>query len=89
MKTIIGYVRAYFQQINRKVLVSTLLLCALFIFINYQYGIESRLRAIDTMPLRIAGYRPAGTIPGLCLWQTAETATERALPSRGHWMLLA
>lgn len=56
MKTIIGYVRAYFQQINRKVLVSTLLLCALFIFINYQFGIESRLRAIDTIPLRIAGF---------------------------------
>jgi len=56
MNEIIGYLRNYFQSINRSVFLLTTLLVAIAITCNYTLSIEPDIVALSTWPLRIAGF---------------------------------
>jgi len=56
MKEIIGYLRDYIQSVNRTIFLLTTLLVAIAITCNYTLGIEPAIVALNSWPLRIAGF---------------------------------
>ncbi|WP_205512865.1 CPBP family intramembrane glutamic endopeptidase [Longitalea arenae] len=56
MNEIIGYLKNYFQSINRTVFLLITLLVAIAITCNYTLGIERAIVAFQSWPLRIAGF---------------------------------
>jgi hypothetical protein len=56
MNDIIGYLRNYFQSINRTVFLLTTLFVAIAIICNYTLHIEPAIVAIPSWPARIAGF---------------------------------
>jgi hypothetical protein len=56
MNEIIGYLRNYFQSINRTIFLLTTLLVAIAITCNYTLGIERAIVTIPSWPARIAGF---------------------------------
>jgi len=56
MNEIIGYLRNYFQSVNRSVFLLTTLLVAIAITCNYSLGIEPAITAMSSWPARIAGF---------------------------------
>ncbi|MBO9202760.1 MULTISPECIES: CPBP family intramembrane glutamic endopeptidase [Niastella] len=56
MNEIIGYLRNYFQSINRTVFLLTTLLVGIAITCNYTLSIEPAIVALSSWPLRIAGF---------------------------------
>jgi len=56
MNEIIGYLRNYFQSINRTIFLLTTLLVAIAITCNYTLGIEPAIVTISSWPLRIAAF---------------------------------
>ncbi len=56
MNDIIGYLRNYYQSINRNVFLLTTLLIAIAVFCNYNLGINAAIVSISSWPLRILGF---------------------------------
>ena len=56
MNDIIGYLRNYYQSINRNVFLLTTLLVAIAVFCNYNLGINAAIVSISSWPLRILGF---------------------------------
>lgn len=44
MKPVIQYIKEYFRQVNKTVLLTVSCFTAILIFINYQYGLDGRIR---------------------------------------------
>jgi hypothetical protein len=56
MKEIIGYLRNYLQEVDRKVLIATTLLVAVAIVCNYALHVESAIVALPSWSLRTTGF---------------------------------
>ena len=56
MKPLFSYVRQYYSSLNKPVFLSTSLLVAALIIINYTLGIESRISSLVSFPERFSGF---------------------------------
>jgi len=68
MKEIIGFIKAYYNEVNKPVLLFCTLFIAGLIYLNYQHGLEQRLiDQISAFPGHFLIYLVAFTIPHLLL----------------------
>ena len=56
MKVVINYLKRYFYEVNKFILISTTIIAALFIFLNYHFLIDNTIEA-NTSSISIFAYR--------------------------------
>ncbi len=68
MKEIIGFIKAYYNEVNKPVLLFCTLFIAGLIYFNYQYGLEHRLvNQINAFPAHFLVYLAAFALPHFAL----------------------
>jgi membrane protease YdiL (CAAX protease family) len=53
MKSILQYIRRYFEAVNKKTLILVTLFTAVLVFINYQYGLDGAIRKINSAGIKL------------------------------------
>lgn len=74
MKKIIGYLRAYIKNINKRVLVLSMLFVSIGIFINYYWGLNRRISTYSPVHAYISWllvFLSALSLPYMMLWVLA------------------